>query len=362
MADRHADDDALPTALVALADGTLWSAALDVDRSGEIPASHFEAIYDLGLFAMTIPAELGGLGFAPPAVRRVLRVLGAGCGATAFAFAQHGGVAAAVARTTNDDLRRAWLPRLIGGELAGTAFAHVRRAGPPAVVASRLDGGWRLDGEAPWATSWGTASVFSVAAVSGDGELVWVLVPGRSAATVVPSGPMELVAFGATRTVSLDFRGHEVADGDVLEVVDFARWLSGDRRGAVRPNPLCVGIGDRALRQLGRVAADRAEDLAGWWSAVASRAEAASRAIDDGVGDVGPVAARRTETVLATQAITTALMAAAGGRATGSDHPAQLLARQALFYVVQAQNDDGRAATLDAIAALGQAGIEAPKN
>jgi len=362
VADRYADDDALLRGVEALSDGSLWPAALEVDRRGAIPASHFAALNELGLFAMTVPAELGGLGLASSTIRSVLRILGAGCGATAFAFAQHGGALAALARTANDELRRAWLPRLIDGELAGTAFAHVRRVGPPALRASRVDGGWRTDGEAPWATSWGTAAVFSVAAVSDDGELVWVLVPGRSSASLVPSAPMELVAFGATRTVSLDFRAHEVADSDVLEVTQIERWREADRRGAVRPSPLCLGIGDRALRELALVAPERAASLTAWWEAVTARADAASSAIDAGSDEIAPVAAVRTETVLATQAIANALMAAVGGRAAGRDHPAQLLARQALFYVVQAQNDDGRAATLDAIARLAQAGTDAPKN
>jgi hypothetical protein len=240
------------------------------------------------------------------------------------------------------------------------------------VAASRIDGGWRVDGVAPWATSWGSAGVFSVAALTADDEVVWFLEPGRSSPSVVPSAPMDLVAFGATATVSLRFAGHEVADGDVLSVLDAPTWRVGDRRGAVRPNPLCMGVGDRALSELALLAPDEADRLHPWWADLTARAELAgaepghrSRPSAEtpptpaGEGaDAGPsgeneraaeVARVRTEVVLGVQQLTTALLAAAGGQGADRSHPAQLLARQALFYVIQAQNADGRRATLDAL-------------
>jgi hypothetical protein len=46
---------------------------------------------------------------------------------------------------------------------------------------------------------------------------------------------------------------------------------------------------------------------------------------------------------------TTALLAATGGRGMDLSHPAQRLAREADFYVIQAQTVDGRAATLRSV-------------
>jgi len=129
-----------------------------------------------------------------------MRVLGSGCGATAFAFAQHHDVASGVARSENGDLRERWVPSLRTDMLAGVAFAHVRRPGTSAV----------------------------------------------------------------------------------------------DRQG----------------------------------------------------GEVGDVAAARAEVILAVQRLTTVLLATVSGRGTVLDHPAQRLARGALFYVVQAQSADGKAATI----------------
>ncbi len=363
--------DELVTESGRLADELLWPAALSVDRAAAIPARHYDALAELGLFSMLAPPDLGGLGFGREQVRHVLRVLGGGCGATAFAFAQHGGVVAAVAHTHNAALRDRWLVRLCGRTLGGTAFAHVRRAGAAAVRAERVDGGWRIDGLAPWATSWGTAEVFSVAATTADDQIVWFLLPVDDGvpSSIEASAPMELVTFDATQTVTLRFAGLAVPDADVLSVEPAGRWRIGDRRGAVRANPLCIGIGDRALAELATLAPDAARALEPWWRVYAGEAMSAQvegpepcpeptssepappDAMAAEEAAIARVAATRSSAVFATQRLTTALLAAAGGRGAGRDHVGQLLARQALFYVIQAQNDDGRTATLAGLVA-----------
>ncbi len=334
----------------AVADEVLWPMAQAVDGASSLPAEHFEAISRVGLFSMAAPQDLGGLGLGPAESRQVLRRLGSGCGATAFAFTQHHGVVAALARTENRALRQDWLARLCDATLAGIAFAHVRRPGPATVRAQRERSGWRVDGEAPWATSWGRAEVFLVAATTDDDQLLWFLIPGCSSDRVTASDPLGLVVFGATATVRIRFDGLLVPDSDVVELVPRAIWQVGDRRAAARPSPLCLGVGDRALALLGEAAPATADALRELWAEAGRRAEEAALAVDHQSDDVAAVAAVRAETVFAVQRLTTALLAAAGGQGAELRHPAQRLAREALFYVVQAQNEDGRQATLKALA------------
>jgi len=61
---------------------------------------------------------------------------------------------------------------------------------------------------------------------------------------------------------------------------------------------------------------------------------------------VGAAAQCRAEVMVGVQRLTTALLAAVGGSAMDRGHRAQQLAREALFYVVQAQSPDGQRATL----------------
>jgi len=333
----------------ASAIGLLTNNAASVDQASAIPAENLAAISEVGLYSMVVPTELGGLGLQPAQTRHIMRLLGGACGATAFSFAQHHSLAGAVAKSENVELRKRWLGPLSADVLGGTAFAHIRRPGPPAIIATRTSNGWRLDGEAPWVTSWGNAKAFSVAAVSEAGELVWVLVPGVGSSLMVPSEPMQFMVLNATSTVRLRFEGVVVPESDVIAVQSYASWQSFDQRISVRPNPLCLGVGDKALELLMAKGSDPGGHFAECWSETVARAKAASLLVDEQGGDVAQIAAVRSECILEVQRLTTALLAAVSGLGTTLEHPAQRLAREALFYVVQAQSADGKAATLAAL-------------
>ncbi|NOX29061.1 MAG: acyl-CoA/acyl-ACP dehydrogenase [Actinobacteria bacterium] len=329
--------------------GLLMNNAASVDQASAIPAENLAAISEVGLYSMVVPTELGGLGLEPAQVRHVMRLLGGACGSTAFSFAQHHSLVGAVAKSENDELKQRWLAPLSADVLGGTAFAHIRRPGPPAIIATRTSNGWRLDGEAPWVTSWGNAKAFSVATISEAGELVWVLVPGVGSSLMVPSKPMQFMVLNATSTVRLRFDGVVVPESDVIAVQSYASWQSFDQRVSVRPNPLCLGIGDKALELLTQKGADTDGRFAERWSETVARSESASLLVDTQAGDVEQIAAARSECILVVQSLTTALLAAVSGLGATIEHPAQRLAREALFYVVQAQSAAGKAATLTAL-------------
>jgi alkylation response protein AidB-like acyl-CoA dehydrogenase len=349
-------DGELDGLLERLVEDRLVTEAEATDRADHLPPAHFEALAGLGLYGMVVPAADGGLALRPTQVRAVLRRVGSGCGATAFAFAQHHGTTATVVTSPNAGLRDAWLGGLAGRgpspTLAGIAYAHVRRPGQPVLTAKPAGAGdeaWLLDGQAPWVTSWGLADVFGVAARTGDGRLVWALVPGREAPGLRMAKRFDLAVLGATATVALAFDGYRVEPDHLVDVVDFDAWAEHDRHLAARPNPLCLGVGDRALRLLADADPDRAARLTPAWDDLGRRAEEQARAVDERRADLRSVARLRAETVLATQRLTTGLLAAVGGRGMERGHPAQRLHREAGFYVVQAQNEAGREAMLDGI-------------
>ena len=356
----NGSEAALLASVDRLVEEQLWPRSAEVDLGSALPIEHFDAIAGLGLYGMVVPTTDGGLGLSPPTVRAVLRALASGCGVTAFAFAQHHGTIGAVAGTDNVALRQRWLDGLAKDRLAGIAYAHVRRRGTPVLSAEPDGDGWLLHGAAPWVTSWGLAEVMGVAANTADGRLLWSLVPAAEGAGLTVSKSFDLMAYRATQTVALTFDRVRVPADAVLSVVDFADWNLRDRLLAARPNPLCIGVGDRALAELTVVAPDTAAEFASWWVEVADRAEAQCRLVDratssrDALGpdevSVEAMAATRAETVLAAQRLTTALLSAVGGRAMEAGHPAQRLAREVLFYVIQAQSGDGRDELLKQVA------------
>ena len=343
--------------LVTLAETQLFPGAAEVDRSTAFPTDNIEALARLGVFAMVVPEAAGGLGFTPAEGRTALRRLSSACGATAFAFAQHHGATGAVAATGNSDLREQWLPKLLTDTLAGTAFAHVRRPGLPVLRAVADGENWVLDGVAPWVTSWGHAEVMTVAAKTDDGQLVWLLLPAAESEGLHVDKWFDLMVFQATQTVALRFDSLRVEEEHVLSVAAFERWAVRDRALSARPSPLCLGIGDRAITELERIAPDTATAMRPWWLEQQEAAEAQCQRVDKAIADkavdddlVVATATARTAALLAVQRLTTTLLAASGGAAIEASHPAQRLSREALFYVIQAQSPDGKAATLDGLA------------
>lgn len=293
-----------------------------------------------------------------------MAAVGSGCGATFFVWVQHHGVVRALRTSPNDALVEAHLADLCAGRtLAGTAFAHVRRTGRPAISATRIDGGWRLDGHAPWATSWGVADWFSVAAESNDGELVWSLVPGAGAHGVSATA-LALPVFSATATVALRFDGCLVSDDQVIVVEAAQPWRRADRRHAALGQPAVLGVAERAGRLLAdegdpdavRAGEALAVELGVRWGIDDDLADELTNGDDDDLAGVTDVIAAASDHRAAcldlARRSTMALLAAVGGRGMDLSHPAQRLAREADFYVIQAQTGDGRAATLRSVVAV----------
>ncbi len=310
-----------------LADDVLFPAALATDAADTVPVALLDAVADAGLYGLTAPTTFGGIGADAPTVHAVIEAMAGGCLTTTFVWTQHLGAARATAAATGR-VRDAWAASLADGSArAGVAFAHLRRPGPPAVVAEPLDGGWSLTGTAPWVTGWGRVDVVHTAAVHGD-DVVWLLIDAR----VGPSVRVErvrLAALDASATVELGLRDHVVPADRVTSREPRRDWLARDALGLRTNGSLALGVAGRALRLLGPGPLDDA--------LLAARA-----ALDAATVAMLPVA-RAAATALAVRAAT-ALVASGGGRAVRRDQHAQRLAREAMFLLVQGQTPAIRAA------------------
>jgi hypothetical protein len=161
---------------------------------------------------------------------------------------------------------------------------------------------------------------------------------------------LDLAVFGATATVALRFDGCIVPDEQVIAVHDADAWRRADRRSASLGQPAVLGVAGRACSLLAEVgdgdatsaAATLAAELAERWR-IDDRLAAALTTGDDAVAEAS---LHRAGCLDLARRSTTALLAAVGGSGVERSHPAQRLAREADFYVIQAQTADGRAATL----------------
>lgn len=352
MTPAEVEADPRVAAAHGVADTVLRPSAADVDRDG-VPVTHLQALGEAGLLGLAAPEEDGGSAAPPPVFRRVVEILaGADC-ATWFVQAQHHAPLTMLTRATTP-VRARLAPALARGELvSGVAFSHLRRHPDRPVAAARVDGGWSFDGVAPWYTGWGLNDVFLLAGATADGQVVFGFTDAGQTPALRPSAPMELAALGGTSTVRLTLSGLVIPDDDVVAVLPIGDWAAADRRTTVNVNPAVLGITETAVRLIGeraRTSGERAigavgERLGAALDSVRGRCYALIDAVDPDDQVEERLAARADAQHLMVEA-TTALVAAGAGGSMALSSPAQRLAREAMFLLVQAQTLQGRTATL----------------
>lgn len=322
-----------------LADGVLRPQAEDVELHG-VPRSHLAALAAAGLFGVTAPPAYGGTDQPVEVIREIVEILAGADASTWFVWTQHHTPVRTLVRGTNDALRDRWLPRLAtGSALAGVAFTHLRRPGPPVVRADRTDGGWRIDGDLAWLTSWGLADVFLVGAVAGD-QVVWMLLPLAEMAGVTAQA-LDLVAMRGTSTVAVHLDEVFVDDADVVLVEPWDEWRANDAERTADVSPAVFGVTRECVRRLG--------DAGVAFASQVDELRAVAYALQDEQGPRAErIAVRAQAHALALRA-SAALVAAGAGRSMLAGNPAQRLAREALFLLIQGQDADIRAAQISAL-------------
>ncbi len=339
------EDDAALAAAGRVATLVLAPDAARAEREG-VPRATIDALAAAGLLALVAPPALGGVSAA--AGRQVAEVL-AGAGPDAwFVWTQHHMPVSLLTTTVNTELRDRLLPQLCSTTLAAVAFSHLRRP-QPGVTATPTPAGWRIDGTVPWVTAWGVADVLALGSLTDTGEVMFALLPlGADApAGLRPTEPLLLASMQGTRTVGLRLDAVGVPASAVVLRQPAQVWRAADAARAANVVPATFGIARAALDGLRAAggAAGLADSLAAALDQVRQRAY---QLIDDvPAGErVEERIALRAEALRLTLQAAAAGVAAQGGKGMSADHPAQRLARAALFMLVQAQTPELRAATL----------------
>ena len=307
-----------------LADEVLFPTAVATDRDGVIPTAHLQALQDAGLYGIFSTESVGGSNLSNADRDLVIEALAGGCLTTTFIWQQHAGPATATALCDGEAHRYA--AGLAKGETrGGVAFAHLLRQGAPVLRAEPCSDGWLVSGTAPYITGWGDVDVVLIAARWQD-SVVWGIVPGIESETMSAS-MLELAAVNSSSTAVITFDQHLVTTDDVTSVVSFDSWLESYRMGLRANGSLALGVTGRCLSLLGP------SDLDDEYATARHRLDTAS---------VDELPAARANASDLCMRSATMLVAASGGGAVASSHHAQLLARQAMFLLVQSQTSEIR--------------------
>jgi alkylation response protein AidB-like acyl-CoA dehydrogenase len=341
---------ALVDAVTRTVDEMIAPAALESDRHA-VPRRHLDALAPSGIFGASVDPSV------PAAeMRRAQEVLAGGCLATWFVQAQHHSPLRLV-HAGPPEIRERLEPLLVSGTtIAGIAFSHLRRWPDRPVTATRVTGGWRFDGTAPWYTGWGVNDVAVVGGVSDRGVVVFGLVPAEPTPSLVAGAPLDPVVLSGARTVPLELHGLVIGDDGVLATLPIAEWSRADDATAANVSPAVFGVTEAAIDLLAasRDAAARgaAERLRHRWHRVRDDAYAL-------LDEADPTERLDERLRLRARALTlcvhagSAAVVSGGGRSLLATERAQLYARWALFLSVQAQTAALRAVQLSRVAPKG---------
>ncbi|MDO0930734.1 acyl-CoA dehydrogenase family protein [Streptomyces sp. DG2A-72] len=327
-----------------LAADVLAPEAERVDREG-LPVSHIEAVKRSGLLGVSAPEQYGGSAAPAAVAREIAEILAGACCSTWFVQTQHYTPVKLLADSRLPVRERLLSPLATGELLAGIAYAHVRAFPRIPVRATAERGGWRFDGTVPWYTGWGLNDVMLLAGVTETGEVVFAFTEAREQPGLRPSDPMRLAALTAARTVSLRLAGLWLPEETVVLRTPHEKFAQIDLPRATNTNPAVFGIAYAALALL-----DADTETASALRARLDDVRAEAYALADHPVPHEHIEERLTLKTRAydlMRAATTAAIVAGGGRAMDLRSPAQRLAREGMFLLVQGQTAGVRRAHLD---------------
>ncbi len=327
-----------------IAEDVLLPAALDVDANGAIPGSHFELLAEQGFYGLAGAPEDGGIEVDLPSMAGIIETLSGGCLATTFTWIQHHSVVRGLTATTNVDLREKYLGATIRGELRGGVTFAGAIPRPPRLWATATDGGWLINGDAPFVSGWGIVDVLQISArdTAGgpDGMIVSGLVDAEAGAGLTVE-ELQLVAAQGSNTVRLRFKSYLLPAQQLTTETSQSDFLANQLRSSRRNGSLAMGVAGRCIRMIGEAGRPEVAAL------LRAEQDTIRNRLDRGLADPETLpTARAAASELAYRAAG-ALVAAAGSSGVRKCQHAQRLVREATFTLVAASRPDINGSLLD---------------
>ena len=142
-----------------------------IDANGEIPKNILNDLFKMGIFAMKVPKEYGGLGLSQVNYNRIMRLIASHCGSTAVLISAHQsiGVPQPLKSFGTEEQKRKYLPRFRENAISAFALTEVNVGSDPAQMTTEAypteDGKhFIINGEKLWCTNGPIADVMVVMA------------------------------------------------------------------------------------------------------------------------------------------------------------------------------------------------------
>jgi len=308
------------------------------------PTEAWSVFARAGVTRWMVPAAYGGLEATGPELLRGCFELARIDLVPVFVLSQFQAACQRIAGSVHEPPKETWLRSLAAGEkFATVGISHLttsrQHSAQPAVLA-RPDGngGYRVTGEIPWVTGSGHADVLVGGAALDDGRQMLFAIPTtRPGLEVAP--PLPLVALegsetGPVRLVDVELRADELLTAVVPKVLQ--QGATGGA-GSFTTSALAAGHAQGCVDRLAREAEGRPilREIVEAFQADIDGLH--GRLVEAADGVHSPLhtaeALRSDATALALNA-SQALMTASKGAGFVTGHPAERLAREALFFLV----------------------------
>lgn len=326
-------DPILANALTAIA-----GRATAFDRSGEWVGEDLHDLAQAGAMRWAVPKSHGGLDIDGDTLQHHYEAISAASLATGLAFSQRDAAVGFIESAENKQLRDELLPRLARNEVWTTiGISHLTTSTQPgALSAVPLDGGGvELHGMIPWSTGASNADFLVAAArVPGGEPVVFVLPTDREGVSVGDPFPLAALTAAHTSAVHCD----HVRIGPDLLLTGPAADAMGGRSRSVRIGQAfaALGLTVAALRLIEKIDHSSAratyDTLQQQLRELRHSVHEANRHVDP--HDLQSVPILRSELNSLALRATHAAVTLHKGAALRVDHPAQRLAREALFLLV----------------------------
>jgi alkylation response protein AidB-like acyl-CoA dehydrogenase len=259
-----------------------------------------------------------------------------------------------IAGSANQRTRNRLLDEVHHGAFVTVGIAQLttsRQGGAPALSATATSEGYRLDGVIPWSTGAARARYVIAGAATPQGQILFALPTEHAGVTVGP--PMPLVSMRETLTSEIRCDGVAL-DGGLVLAGPVANVLSTRRKSVPLPQAfLALGHCRAGVDLIAGHDSDRARALAARFQMEIDRLHARVIAACAPGADASLVPLLRGECNELALRITHAGVALYKGNALLLSHPAQRLAREALFLLVWSCPDPVIDCTIDLLSNAG---------
>ncbi len=244
--------------------------ATELEHKDEYPQQIVDGLKELGVFALMIPEEYGGLGESLLTYTLAVEEIARGWMSVSGVINTHFIVAWMLMHHGTEEQKQKYLPRMATGEVRG-AFSMSEPGCGSDVAAIKTKatkvtegegaGGYSISGQKMWLTNGGSSNLVAVLVKTDEGNdsvyknMTTFLVEkeegfGETAQGVTVPGKIEKMGYKGVDTTEMIFEGHQISADQILggePGKGFYQMMDGVEVGRVNVAARGVGVANRAF-------------------------------------------------------------------------------------------------------------------